>query len=135
MPSKYSIVPPIGYGRNVDGVKMERPVSNLQGPGILSQHQTTVLPEYQEDELYRYLPQYKYLPDEPIVLRKEEELSLLQSVHRNLSGMEFMRLKEIYTELTGYDRHLTGYVTYQDLSFTFLRNQASIFVFYRYMVQ
>ncbi len=74
-------------------------------------------------DLLKYLPRTDNLPQRPIDLGKEEELELRHRIKHDLANFETRKLKDVYLELTGFDRDLTGYVGYSDLGYALLRKQ------------
>jgi len=90
--------------------------------------------------LAKYLPaDGSYLPKEPVVLSKDEELELRRLIREDLTGFNTSKLKDVYLELTGFDRHLTGCISYENLLFSLLRakvgnfSQCSLFVVLRFL--
>ncbi len=73
----------------------------------------------------KYLPQDIYLPKTAITLDKADELALRKEIYEELYGFDPRKLKDIYFELSGFDNNLTGYITFQELSFCLMRNQVS----------
>ncbi|KAK2149356.1 hypothetical protein LSH36_456g01012 [Paralvinella palmiformis] len=77
--------------------------------------------------LAKYLPaDGSYLPKEPVVLSKDEELELRRLIREDLTGFNTSKLKDVYLELTGFDRHLTGCISYENLLFSLLRAKVGI---------
>src|SRR6218665_74306 len=68
------------------------------------------------------------LPDKQVQLSLSEEAELQRRVAEELRGLSSQVLKAIYLELTAYDPKLTGYVHFNDLTITLLRNQVTFCV-------
>ncbi|XP_074641559.1 uncharacterized protein LOC141899262 isoform X8 [Tubulanus polymorphus] len=79
-----------------------------------------------ETDLYHLLPRDRYLPKEPIVLNKGEELRLAELIHRELHRIDRQKLKDIYIDLTHGDGRLTGFVPFENLSMAFTKNQVYV---------
>lgn len=76
--------------------------------------------------LERHLLDTVILPDKPIHLSLAEEVELRQRVAEDLQGLSSRVLKEVYLELAAFDPKLTGYIHFNDLTFTLLRSQVII---------
>lgn len=77
----------------------------------------------------RYLLNTVILPDKQVQLSLSEEAELQRRVAEDLRGLSSQVLKAIYLELTAYDPKLTGYVHFNDLTITLLRNQVNLSVY------
>ena len=118
----HTVLPPIGSRDTV----LDQNISssdkstgdNVQKPQILKyRHAGPNFPtEYPIDQLLKYLPRDSYLPKEPVRFSKEEELYLRRLILQGLKDFNNKKLKDLYMDLTGYDKHLTGFVEYHDLS-------------------
>ena len=78
------------------------------------------------------LPKQGYLPRTPVTFNKEEELELRAQVWDELQGFDMKKLKDIYLELTGFDQHLTGFVSFTDLGFTLMKFQVFMYQFTKF---
>ena len=79
------------------------------------------------DDLTRHLPTETYLPRDPVEYTKQEELELRQRIQADLPNFESRVLKDLYLELTGFDRMLSGYISYADLSFTMMKRKVGVY--------
>lgn len=76
--------------------------------------------------LERHLLDAVILPDKPIRLSLSEEVELRQRVAEDLQGLSGQVLKDVYLELAVFDPKLTGYIHFNDLTFTLLRSQVTV---------
>lgn len=76
-----------------------------------------------KESLLRLLPPNVYLPREPLQFSKEDELRLLTLLNDELRELEAQRLKDIYLDLTSYDKQLRGWCYMQDLSYVLGRHR------------
>ncbi|XP_064605446.1 uncharacterized protein LOC135470436 isoform X2 [Liolophura sinensis] len=76
-----------------------------------------------KESLLRLLPPNVYLPREPLHFSKEDELRLLTLLNDELRELEAQRLKDIYLDLTSYDKQLRGWCYMQDLSYVLGRHR------------
>ena len=81
-------------------------------------------------KLLDHLPQNSYLPTMPVHFSKEEELYLRRLILQGLKDFNSKKLKDLYMDLTGYDKSLTGFVEYHDLSLLLSKYQVCVFCFY-----
>ena len=75
--------------------------------------------------LEQKLPLTTYLPNKPITFRKLELLELKRRVCDEMRDFDLSKLKDVYMTLTGFDRHLFGYVTFEDLNETLIKYRVS----------
>ena len=61
------------------------------------------------------LPYTTYLPSKPLCFRKLDLLELRKRVAQELRDFDISRLKDVYTALAGFDRHLLGYIEFKHL--------------------
>lgn len=80
-------------------------------------------PLSEKESLLRLLPPNVYLPREPLQFSKEDELRLLTLLNDELRELEAQRLKDIYLDLTSYDKQLRGWCYMQDLSYVLGRHR------------
>ncbi len=81
--------------------------------------------EYPIQKLIKHLPKHDYLPRLPLKLSKEEELYLRRAVATEMKGFDRKWLKDLYMDLTGHDKRLTGFVEYHDLFLLLAKYQVS----------
>ncbi|XP_064625120.1 uncharacterized protein LOC135486339 isoform X2 [Lineus longissimus] len=89
-------------------------------------HEVTSDPLSESPRLYRLLPRDTYLPREPLFLKRDEELQLSRILRDEMSKVNPNKVKDVYMDLLGLDRNMTCYVSYQDLSLAFTKNQVHI---------
>lgn len=80
--------------------------------------------------LLNLLPQTLYLPTEPLKLSKDDELKLIRVLNKEMQGVHQNQLREIYTVLSAIDHKLTGWCSFQHLSFALTKknvNKLAIF--------
>ncbi len=75
-------------------------------------------------DIYQLLPKDKYLPEQPLLLTPEEEITLEHEIERALKSTQNVELvlKRTYLELANRDSKLTGFVHFSHLSSTLTRN-------------
>lgn len=76
--------------------------------------------------LMRHVPGDRYLPNDAISLSKNEELILRECIKDALDGFDSKKLRDIYVAMSGFDSSLSGEITFQDMSFTFMRHKLHI---------
>ena len=77
--------------------------------------QPTQYPSDPTSDLEQKLPLTTYLPTRAITFRKMELLELKKRVCEEMRDFDLHRLKDVYMTLTGFDNHLQGYVTFEQL--------------------
>ncbi|CAH1773602.1 unnamed protein product, partial [Owenia fusiformis] len=83
--------------------------------------------DHTKDELYdRNLLGADQLPSKSIALSKQDELELLQRIKKDLESFDPRKLKDMYIDFSGFDKDLSGYITYKDLCFTLIKSQAYV---------
>ena len=90
------------------------------------------MPQYETNPtsaLEQKLPLSTYLPNRPITFRKLELLELKKRVCDEMRDFDSSKLKDVYMTLTGFDRHLLGYVTFEELNETLMKYRVSLCVF------
>ena len=112
----HPVLPPIVS--KDDAVLGQNRVDSAQKPEVPKyQHTGPNFPtENPIDELLHYLPRDSYLPNKPVRFSKEQELYLRRLILQGLKYFNSKKLKDLYMDLTGYDKHLTGFVEYHDMS-------------------
>lgn len=84
---------------------------------------------YPIELLIRQLPRHSYLPSRPVTFTKDEELYLRRVIAHDLKGFDRKTLKDLYMELTSFDKHLTGFIEYHDLSLVLSKYQVRQYCF------
>ena len=77
--------------------------------------------------LLSLLPRTVYFPTEPLKLSKDDELKLIRVLNKEMQGVHQNQLREVYTVLSTIDRKLTGWCSFQHLSFAFTKKNVSYF--------
>lgn len=72
------------------------------------------------------LPRTLYLPTEPLILSKEDEFKLIRVLNKEMQGVHPNQLREIYTVLSAIDYKLTGWCSFQHLTFALTKKQVHI---------
>ena len=62
--------------------------------------------------------------DMPVDFTQEKQLK--ESLCKELEGFKVAKLKDVYLELTGFDRNMSGFVNNEDLAYALLRAQMAI---------
>lgn len=76
--------------------------------------------------LLNLLPRTLYLPTEPLKLSKDDELKLIRVLNKEMQGVHQNQLREIYTVLSAIDHKLTGWCSFQHLSFALTKKNLHI---------
>ena len=134
--STHPVLPPIGSKDTKLGQNIQ-PNGHVTGDcASLSeaskyQHSGPSFPtENPLQKLLDHLPQHSYLPTVPVQFSKEEELYLRRLILQDLKDFNSKKLKDLYMDLTGYDKSLTGFVEYHDLSLLLSKYQVRVPCFY-----
>ncbi len=101
----HRVIPPIGVNGdpNTQGVNNPNPLQDLM----------------------KQLPRDSYLPRVPVKYPKHAELHLRRLVHQELRNFDVKVLKDLYMELSGFDRHLTGLIDLEKLSHSLQKHRVS----------
>ena len=135
--NNHPVLPPIGSKNTVLGQNIQPNDQAIGDCGPLSetpkyQHSGPSFPtENPLQKLLDHLPQHSYLPTVPVHFSKEEELYLRRLILQGLKDFNSEKLKDLYMDLTGYDKYLTGFVEYHDLSLSLSKYQVCGLFLYR----
>ena len=77
-------------------------------------------------QLVKRLPSDSYMPRQPVVYSKHEELELIQRIRNDLPRFNPRSLESLYIELAAYDGTLSGFINFQDLIKTFRDRRVSV---------
>ncbi|XP_013414388.1 uncharacterized protein LOC106176510 isoform X2 [Lingula anatina] len=76
-----------------------------------------------KDMFQKHLGYGGNMPSHAVRLTKQEELTLLNQINEGLGRYDPQLMRDLYLELTGYDKHLTGWILFEDLQHSLSKMQ------------
>ncbi|XP_025110673.1 uncharacterized protein LOC112574064 isoform X1 [Pomacea canaliculata] len=109
-------------GSGAYGGRQPDPVGNSPRRKFDKQREDRLSREEFKEKLMNMLPKNVFLPEQPLVLTKEDEVQLLEVLAEEMAGYSPLKLRDIYLDIANTaDKQLSGYCQYQDLYYSMSR--------------